>query len=241
MPDKKSFFASLTHSDEQMKNAYTHPISAFGSEAEDNGFRIVPVLGKMDATRLIDLMEQIGSAYNTIILLDYSLNLPDRRELARKTKSLHLGKTFLVIDRLVIVYLANHYSDNAVNRMLMALTVPFSSCQPYVYDSAHVMPPEIFMGRRKELDKMKSPQGVHIVYGGRQLDKSALLRKAKTDINNTENQRAVLVDIKGKDYKTAARKISEALIDEGVLNGASPTEDWEQIARMLKNRLRENT
>ena len=238
--DKKSFFASLSHPDKQMKNAYTHPISAFGSEAEDNGFRIVPVLGKMDATRLIDLMEQIGSAYNTIILLDYSLNLPDRRELARKTKSLHLGKTVLVIDRLVIVYLANHYSDNAVNRMLMALTVPFSSCQPYVYDSAHVMPPEIFMGRRKELDKIKSPQGVHIVYGGRQLGKSALLRKAKTDINNTENQRAVLVDIKGKDYKAAARKISEALIDEGILNDASPTEDWEQIARMLKNRLREN-
>ncbi len=241
--DKNSYHISLNQPENGRKSAYTHPIAAFGSDAENDGFRVVTVFGKMDATRLIDLMNQIGSAYNTMILLDYSLSLPDRRELARKTKTLHLaGKCFIVVDRLVIVYLARHYSDNAVNRMLMALTVPFSSCQPYVYDSAHIMPPEIFMGRRRELSEIESEDGVHIVYGGRQLGKSALLRKAQADVNNDEkHSRAVLVDIKGRNYIQAARKISEELIGQGILDEGSQTEDWEQLATMIKKRLRDTS
>ena len=64
------------------------------------------------------------------------------------------------------------------------------------------MPPEIFIGRKYELEKIESPTGVNIVYGGRQLGKSALLRMARKDIDHDENgDRAILVDIKGNDYK----------------------------------------
>ena len=64
----------------------------------------------------------------------------------------------------------------------MSVMMPFSYCQPYVWDSSKVMPPEIFIGRQEELEKIESPSGVNIVYGGRQLGKSALLKKAKMDI-----------------------------------------------------------
>lgn len=237
-----TFLVSIKQPEDGRKHTYTHPIAAFGSEAEYDGFRVVTIFGKMDANRLIDLMEQIGPSFNTMILLDYSLNLPDRRELARKSKTLHLGKTFIVVDRMVAAYLAWNYADNAVNRMLMALTVPFSAYQPYIYDSAHIMPPEIFMGRKKELEEIMSPKGVHIVYGGRQLGKSALLRKAQADTDHDEhNNRAVLVDIKGKNYREAARKVSNELIDQGILDDGSATDDWEELATLLKRRLRETS
>ncbi len=233
------YYAYLKQPVNGRKNNYTHPIAVFGSEAEKRGFRIVAVRGKMDASRVIDTMRNIGSAQNTIILLDYGMNLPDRRELARKMKTMNFANTFMVIDRIVIVYLAQHYSEYAVNRMLMAVTMPFSYYQPYSYDSVHILPPEIFMGRQKELTAIESATGVHLVYGGRQLGKSALLRMAKKDINRNENgDRAVLVDIKGKNYKEAARKISETLIDEGILPDEQPTEDWSQLARSIKKRLR---
>ena len=63
------------------------------------------------------------------------------------------------------------------------------------------------------LKKIESPTGINIVYGGRQLGKSALLRMAKKDIDHNENgDRAVLVDIKDLDYKASARKNFSSIV-----------------------------
>lgn len=224
------------------KSNYKHPISAFGSEAEVKGFRVVCVFGKADATRLIDIFKEVGNAKNTLVLLDYALSLADRRTLARKTKTDMSGKVFAVIDRVVLSYLAKHYNETAISRMLMSIVMPFAAYQPYVEKSADVMPQEIFIGRKYELEKIESPTGVNIVYGGRQLGKSALLRMAKKDIDQDENgDRAILVDIKGIDYKAAAKRISAALYDEKILDKEHITDDWSELARDIKNRLRNKT
>lgn len=224
------------------KSNYKHPISVFGSEAEEKGFRVVCIFGKTDASRLIDIFKEVGNAKNTIVLLDYALTSSDRRILARKTKTDMSGKVFAVIDRVILVFLAKHYSETAINRMLMSIIMPFASYQPYIDKSADVMPPEIFIGRKYELEKIESPTGVNIVYGGRQLGKSALLRMARKDIDHDENgDRAILVDIKGNDYKAAAKKISAALFDEGILKEEHITDDWSELARDIKKCLRSST
>ena len=138
------------------------------------------------------------------------------------------------------MYLAKHYTETAMNRMLMAVIMPFASYQPYIDKSVDIMPQEIFIGRKYELEKIESPTGINIVYGGRQLGKSALLRMAKKDIDHNENgDRAVLVDIKDLDYKASARKISAALFDEGILKEEHITENWSELARDLKKRLKD--
>lgn len=175
-------------------------------------------------------------------MLDYALPLAERRILARKTKTDLSGKIFAVVDRVVLVYLAKHYTETAMNRMLMAVVMPFASYQPYIHKSVDTMPQEIFIGRKYELEKIESATGVNLVYGGRQLGKSALLRMAKKNIDHDENgDRAVLVDIKDSDYKTAVRKISAALFDEGILKEEHITEDWSELARDLKKRLMDTT
>ena len=236
----KSYLVSLQRPQNGRKSNYKHPIAAFGSEAEDKGFRVVCLFGKTDAGRLIDTFKEIGNAQNTIVLLDYALTMADRRTLARKTKTDLSGKTFAVIDRVVLVYLAKHYTDTAVNRMLMSVIMPFASYQPYIDKSADVMPQEIFIGRKAELEKIESPTGVNIVYGGRQLGKTALLRMAKKDIDKDENgDRAIIVNAWRKDYRKTARAISEALYDEKILDKENITEDWSVLARDIKNRLRD--
>ena len=225
------------------KSNYTHPISIFGSEAEDNGFRVVCTFGRRQPEELIDSFKAIGSAKNTLMFLDYALTLPERRKLARLAKKEYNGKTFAVVDRVVAAYLAKHYSVTAMNRMLMTVVIPFAYYQPYVAESSRVMPPEIFMGRKTELEKIEAANGVNIVYGGRQLGKSALLRMAQKDINWNENgDRAVLVDIKGLDYKETARKIAAELVDQYVLDTELPpykAEDWSELGRAIKKVLRE--
>ena len=224
------------------KSNYKHPISVFGSEAEDKGFRVVCLFFFFFAGRLIDTFKDIGNAQNTIALVDYALTMADRRTLARKTKTDLSGKVFAVIDRVVLVYLAKHYTDTAINRMLMSVIMPFASYQPYIDKSADVMPQEIFIGRKAELEKIESPKGVNIVYGGRQLGKTALLRMARKDIDNDENgDRAIIVNAWKKDCRETARAISAALYDEKILKTENITEDWSVLARDIKNRLTDDS
>lgn len=234
------FTVYLRHSINGVPVNYTHPIYVFGSQAETRGFQVVCLFGKFDAGTLMETIDSLGGTNNTLILLDFSLTLSERRKLARLSKKKGLnGKTVAVIDRIVISYLAQHYSETSVNRMLMSLIIPFAACQPYVPDSSKPMPQEIFIGRHNELEKIKSPNGPNIVYGGRQLGKSALLKKAQKDIDHDRNgDRAVFVDIKDLDYRAAARKISEFLSDEGVLTESDITENWSELSRSIRNRLR---
>lgn len=236
----ESYLVTLKSPENGRKSNYKHPIAAFGSEAETKGFRVVCLFGKTDASRLIDTFKEIGNAKNTLVLLDYALSLSDRRILARKTKTDLSGKIFAVLDRVAVLYLAKHYAETAVNRMLMHIVMPFASYQPYINKSADVMPPEIFIGRRKELEKIESSTGVNLVYGGRQLGKTALLRMAKKDIDKNENgDRAIIVDAREKDYRETAKAVSAALYDEGIVKKENITDDWNVLARDIKNRLRD--
>ena len=222
-------------------DTYTHPIAAFGSGASREGFRVVCINGAYDADGLIDVMKQIGNAKHTIILHDYALSKSERRRLARKSKNALGDKFFGVIDRTVMMFLVRNYDETKINRMLISLIMPFGYYQPYVWESVNVMPPEIFMGRKNELEKIKSPTGVNIVYGGRQLGKSALLKKAKEDVDKNENgDRAIYIDIKGLNYEEAAQKIGHELFDQSVLDKDIDTRDWNELARAIRRRLQSN-
>lgn len=217
---------------------YKHPIPVFGSKAMEDGFRLVCLYGKYDAARLIEEFKNIGESQNTLLLLDDALQLSERRILAKKTKTDLNDKVFAVIDRVMIAFLADNYSVQFINQILMRVMMPFAYCQPYVWESSKVMPPEIFMGRKAELEKIESSAGVNIVYGGRQLGKSALFRMAKMNIDNNENNdRAVLVEIKGLDYEQAANRVGHEMYDAKVIDQDVDTTDWWELARIIKNRL----
>ena len=220
------------------KMNYKHPIAAFGSIAAQDDFRVAFLPGKTDADRLIMIMKELGNSKHTILIVDYAIALPDRRKLARKIKEKCPTKVFGVIDRVMIMYLAENYNESYINQMLMSIMIPFSYVQPYVWESGNVMPPEIFMGRDKELKDIESPTGINIVYGGRQLGKSALLKMARNDIDHDENgRRAIYVDIKGKGYRESAHKIGQALYDEKVLDKDFEGDNWDDLAREIKRRL----
>ena len=234
----ENYTVKLSRPTNGRKVNYKHPIAAFGSVASNEDFRVSFLSGNTDADRLVMTMRELGSSKHTILIVDYAIDLRDRRKLARKIKEMNPTKVFGVIDRVLIMFLAENYNDAYINQMLLSVMMPFSYVQPYVWDSGNVMPPEIFMGRDKELKDIEAPTGVNIVYGGRQLGKSALLKMAKADIAHDEDgRRAVYVDIKGKDYKQSARKIGQTLYDEGILPNDFDGDDWDELSREIKKRL----
>lgn len=223
------------------KNVYSHPIPAFGSVCRDSGFYVVCMYGYSDSKRLIDKYTELDNITgNKIILLDYALNASERRSLAKVVKQTPLMWTYMLIDRVTIMYIANHYISGGNNRTLMSITMPFSYLQPYVYESTYTIPPEMFIGRRDELLSIESPTGANLVYGGRQLGKSALLKKAQNEMHDPEAGRiALFVDINGLDIKASAEKVSGELLEKSIISQI--TDDWGELASQIKSGINSNS
>lgn len=238
--------------DQNILTAPQHPIAAFGSELEkprdpdkkQQHMYVACLYGVYDCERLYDQMRTLdGIQGSKIFLLDYALSQSERRNLARKLKERGtcLDNVNMVIDRVLITYLADNYNENLINRTLMATAMPFSYCQPYVVDSIQTMPPEIFIGRKDELRRIERYDGVNLIYGGRQLGKSALFKKAVSDLDGRNGQRAIRVDIKDLDCAAAARKVSMELAGKGILTMNQITDDWDLLCLNIKMRLRSKT
>lgn len=218
-----------------------HPIAAFGSHLENNPLYVACLYGANQFDRLFAKMRTLDAIPgNKVILVDYALGVIDRRTLARemKMRESSLRNVNIVIDRVLIKYLSDNYNEDLISRMLMATTMPFAYSQPYVVESVHTLPEEMFIGRRDELLKIEEANGVNLIYGGRQLGKSALFKKALSDIDGRQKQRAVLVDIKELDCARAARRVSEELIALKITPDAEITDDWDVLCRNIKRHLR---
>lgn len=234
------FFVKLQKALGGRVNNYNYPVPAFGSLGETDGFRIVYIFGAYDAERLVEIFNNIGDEKHTLIILDYALKESARRRLALLVKGKANCKIFAVLDRVVLKYLYDNYSEQTITKQLLHIIMPFAYYQPYVADSSKPMPSELFIGRKEELKKIKDVNGVNIVYGGRQLGKSALLMKAKKDIDKNESgDRAVYIDIKGRNYSETALKISEELVIADILEKKEITSDWRELAMSIRMRLKD--
>lgn len=163
---------------------YEHPIALFGTRLSKDGFTLQLMFGRADREMILNKIRSYGSTGNPIILLlDYALSLPERRAIASMLKREGINtRTTLLIDRILAVFLAGIPKMERMKALLQA-ALPFGRLNPYQISGAAV-PPEMFMGRREELNSILNPNGTHIIYGGRQLGKSALLFRAKDQIDH---------------------------------------------------------
>lgn len=225
------------------KTALPHPIAAFGSEVASSGMYVVCLYGSYTVDSLYEKIRALDKLQgNKLLLLDYAFAAAERHAIAQKLKQRESGiqNVYLLLDRVALCFLADNYSEDLVNRNLMAIGIPFSYCMPYVVSSILTMPPEIFIGRKHELSEVESPTGVNLIFGGRQLGKTALLRKARSDIDGDQGRRAILVDINERDSAATASKLSSELVHANILQPEGITDDWDKLATALLTALRNN-
>lgn len=182
---------------EQNLADYRHPISLFGTQMKTQ-IEVVCLFGKRTATQLIDDVCRLGITSTFIVLLDADLSTADRRAMAKYFfTQKNVGQaSFLVIDRVLALYLAMQSSNERLPAMLQC-TLPYTIYQPFTNGSGSTAD-EMFFGRVSELASIRDMTGTSIVYGGRQLGKTALLERAMhLDHNPVHKEFAIKADFKG--------------------------------------------
>jgi len=217
---------------------YPHPFAAFGTKAAGQGLRVILMDGNRKPENILDEVASYGkgSGSATIVLLDYALSLADWRVLARSVKLRSMaGEIVAVVDRVLTLFLAGYPEHERVRAFLMA-ALPASKVQPFAPSGYGPIPPEMFIGRATELEKIQQMDGPVFVYGGRQLGKTVLLRETENRLHDPEKGcYAIYIDIKRLDAKQALTKICGELVRKKSL--AKSCETWEQFQEMLRDRL----
>ncbi|MET7379682.1 AAA family ATPase [Streptomyces sp. NPDC005526] len=127
-----------------------------------------------------------------IVLYLHPLGPDGRRTLTEASR--RMAQQALVVDPAVIGWMAAR-SPGAFGA-LQRVTLPWASYDPYTPFVAGAVPAEVFYGRDKELREVMNPEGGLFLYGGRQLGKSALLRRvAELFPSRSDSNVAVYLDL----------------------------------------------
>ncbi len=208
-----------------------HPFKQFGSGIYDAGLQIVTFTGAHSPDTIISELQNAGIERNrgTICLLDASMAWADRRKLAMLMKSNEFMYNVIVIDRVMALYLAQFAKPDRED-IMMKLCMPFANATPFQHKG--FIPPEMFIGRTRELADIRNMDGPNLVYGGRQLGKSILLRQVSFLDNQPEQERyAFYFDVKDMDDALVLKEISQKLKKEKLLT--EPLSDWEDFASAM--------
>ncbi|MEV5917916.1 hypothetical protein AB0N42_09515 [Streptomyces pseudogriseolus] len=129
-----------------------------------------------------------------IILYLYPLGMAGRRKLVMHART--SSQQALVVDPAVFGWVVARSPRSF--RALQRVTLPWTGFKPYTPFVAGLVPPEVFYGRSEEIAEVVNPLGALFLYGGRQLGKSALLRKVEADYPSSPERKAVYLDLKAR-------------------------------------------
>ena len=151
------------------------PVHQYGSSAKGL-YRVIVSHHRLTAPELVRLAaEDANSSVPPIIFHVGAMSDRTRRELGAECRTKKI--TLVVIDDVLMLYLCSRPGDRLP--VMFACTLPFSGIDPFVTVANQPIPPEMFFGRETEIQSIVSPQGSCLVYGGRQLGKTALLREVE--------------------------------------------------------------
>lgn len=197
-------------------------VPQFGTQANGR-YNVAIMWERATPGRLLSLLpDRLRTGPNIIL---YFGALPAQQRLQLRSLSSpgrDTSSTVLLVDEAVIGWLASREEPDF--RLTQRITLPFSSINPYTPFAGGDVPDEVFVGRDQERAELESPTGSMFVYGGRQLGKSALLRRVEKlfteDITRASTGRRVALYL---DLKS-----------EGIGEAHEPKELWSLLNRHLK-------
>ncbi|WP_336246952.1 hypothetical protein [Streptomyces cupreus] len=189
-------------------------VPAFGSGLRGS-IRVMLVWDRPSSETLMSWIQQDPNDDSLLVAYLGTLSVRDRRALAAQCAT---GRRALVVlDDAALAHLAacgNQRLDSA-----MRVLLPFSAINPYVMGKRAPVAEEMFFGRREELAEVQGSTGDQVVFGGRGLGKSALLKAA------------------GRKYEAQlpGSRLSLLLALDSTFTGtnAPPSIVWDRIGRRL--------
>jgi hypothetical protein len=166
-----------THLGAKMTDGRLAPVPQFGSLRHEC-YDLLCVWESPSAQSLLAVVNEAGLALRPTVLLYFgSIPLPQRVNLGRMMQRESLP--IVMLDDILCVYLAGQ--RDARWPVFLRAALPFSAVNPYLPGSAGNVPREMFFGRKRMIAALAdfTGSGSCLVYGGRQLGKSALLRRVQ--------------------------------------------------------------
>ncbi|MFI0355312.1 hypothetical protein [Actinomadura sp. 9N407] len=194
-------------------------LPAFGSRMSPSGdrLRLLLVWRRPGPQQLIELLK--GQPEDQTVLVWYFgvLSPDERQQLAAATRR-RPAPVAGVLDDAAIGYLS--CMPEADWATAVALMAPFTATNPHA--PVGDVPDEMFYGRADQLREVTDRTGSSFVYGGRQLGKSALLRKAERHIQATARDRTVILENiqtvgKVAPLESLWSKLADKLVQAGVI------------------------
>ena len=165
--------------------AFARPIPQLGSLAR--GRYDIVCVWKHDGPNIISRIDREVDRRNelTILVILGSLSADRRHELSVRARNRKLNT--VIVDETLIAYLmqieGNRFST------LLRCTLPYAVVNPYTPFQAGSVPPEMFFGRQDVVNAIQRVnEGSCIIFGGRQLGKSALLRQVQREFHRPDGE-----------------------------------------------------
>jgi hypothetical protein len=194
-------------------NRFVHP--AYGSQAKGQ-YQVLCTWDRPSEELLLELVTQVPHDAAAPTVVFYFGRFPEskRRHLAALCREKR--RSFVVLDDLLLMYLTTEPDSRAAT--FLACATPFVPSSPYTTTAGPVAP-EMFFGRRAERERIWRRDAGTIVYGGRQLGKTALLRAVEREYHRPENGILVCwIDLK----------------EEGIGHARNADEIWSVVAEKLQ-------
>ncbi|GGK65707.1 hypothetical protein Ppa06_21910 [Planomonospora parontospora subsp. parontospora] len=212
-------------------------LPAFGSRMSPSGdrLRLLLVWRSPGPQQVVEWLKDQPADQTVLVLYFGVLTVEQRRQLAAVSRR-RPTPVAAFLDDAAISYLA--CLPGADWSTTVSLLAPFTATNPYAPTGD--VPEEMFYGRLDQLQEVVRRAGSSFVYGGRQLGKSALLRKAERNIRKTDRNRVVISEVIqniGKIESVAAlwRTLADRLTQAEVLpHLPMPSTDPEEICRGVK-------
>jgi hypothetical protein len=213
-------------------------VPQLGSEA--SGYRVTLLYTKNTSPNDLLATARIDEITPGIVITPQPLSMPQRNQIARLQREEPAKPPVLVVDPAVFLYAVSVASPDA--RPLLEATLPFNAINPYMPYRAGDVPPEMFFGRRNELDGLLAPRdGIALVYGGRRLGKSALLAETKRKATTMPGVFTLNLDLKnaGIGERNPPSALIPLLIDQlsrlpDMHVSTARMSDEERLMRMLE-------
>lgn len=167
------------HAKAELSEAITiSPIPGFGSAAFPH-LDVVVCPSKVRARVLADFLKRKGLVRTPVLVLHRpAVTKSQRIELRNLAIRMHLSA--LLVDFSLFLYSAGSRDPLPT---ILEMGLPFLWSQPYQM-KGDLVPREMFVGRHNAIRSVSEPDGTSVVFGGRQLGKSALLRHVKAEFHN---------------------------------------------------------
>jgi len=169
------------------------PFPQFGSQSNGR-YDLVCFWGRPDPNIIAAKLTALGLNNQCVIVIFLGV-LSDSQRCAIMNMSHNRKLAMAVLDEKLFAFIAKEQETRL--SLLLRCSLPFSALNPYTPFKAGDVPPEMFFGRQDMVRKLQEPGESCFVFGGRQLGKSALLRRVEQEFHDPKREQyAKVIDIK---------------------------------------------